>query len=168
MRDIVIRDFETERLLIKKTTIVDPFRIWNIVKDDKNTNYKRLKDDNQKFTWNIFLKNGELIGQIKVLPNDEFIDNPEIKDIECIIIPKYQECGFGTEAASRVLEFMFNEVEIRKVIANPEVKNEDDWMVMEDLGFVRTGEKESSNMDENGNSYCYKCNKKLFLNRPIK
>ena len=40
---------------------------------------------------------------------------------------------------------------------------------MEKLGFERTGEKQSTYFDDENNilqSYCYVCNKELFLNRP--
>ena len=36
-------------------------------------------DDSQKFTWSIFLKTGEVIGQITVQPNPKYPSNSEIR-----------------------------------------------------------------------------------------
>ena len=35
MKNISIRDFETDRLLLKRPTIEEQFTLWNILKDEK-------------------------------------------------------------------------------------------------------------------------------------
>ena len=159
MKNISIRDFETDRLLIKKPTMEEQFALWNILRDENVNRYyfptpdrifvknnlskdndgdlkqarkifmeqlndwerqqpfyeKKIEaineeDNSQKYTWSIFLKTGEPIGQITVQPKDEYADNPEIRDVGWFINPKYQGNGYATEAASEVLRFMFEEV----------------------------------------------------------
>jgi len=125
-------------------------------------------DNNQKFTWTIFLKNGELIGQITVQPCDEYPNNPEIRDVGWFINPKYHGQGYGTEAALEVLSYMFEEVEIEKIITSAAIINEGSWKIMERLGFKRVGEKQSTYYDENDNilmSYCYVGDKEKFVAR---
>ena len=219
MKNISIRDFETDRLIIKRPTMEEQFALWNILKNENVNRYyfptpdrifiknnlskdrieglkqarkifmeqlndwERQKpfyeqkietinkeDNSQKYTWSIFLKNGEPIGQITVQPKDEYSNNPEIRDIGWFINPKYQGNGYATEAALEVLRFMFEEVEIEQIITSAAIVNPGSWRIMEKLGFKRTGEKISTYFDNEGNilkNYCYLCNKELFFNRPI-
>ena len=218
MRNISIRDFETDRLLIKKPTMEEQYALWNILRDENVNRYyfptpdrifvknnlrkddvgdlkkarkifmeqlndwerqqpfyeKKIEvineeDDSQKYTWSIFLKTGEPIGQITVQPNDEYSENPEIRDVGWFINPKYQGNGYATEAASEVLKFMFEEVGIDQIITSAAIVNQGSWRIMEKLGFEKTGEKQSTYFDDEDNilqNYCYVCNKELFLNRP--
>lgn len=125
-------------------------------------------ENSQKFTWSIFLKTGEVIGQITVQPNSEYPENPEIRDIGWFIKPIHQGKGYGTEAAKEVLDYMFNEVEIDKIITSAAIINEGSWKLMEKLGFERIGEKQSTYYDEEDNilmSYCYIGDKEKFLNK---
>lgn len=219
MKNISIKNFETERLLIKRPTIDEQFTLWNILRDEQVNRYyfptpdrifiknnlskdniKDLKlarsiflnqlndwerqqpfyekkiesinseDNSQKFTWSIFLKNDEPIGQITVQPSDDYIENPSIRDVGWYINPKYQGQGLATEAANKVLEFMFNEVEIEKIITSAAIENPGSWRIMEKLGFERTGVKKSTYYDDNDNilmCYCHSCDKKKFLDRKI-
>ena len=219
MKNISIRDFETDRLIIKRPTMEEQFALWNILKNENVNRYyfptpdrifiknnlskdriedlkqarkifmeqlndwERQKpfyeqkietinkeDNSQKYTWSIFLKNGEPIGQITVQPKDEYSNNPEIRDIGWFINPKYQGNGYATEAALEVLRFMFEEVEIEQIITSAAIVNPGSWRIMEKLGFKRTGEKISTYFDNEDNiikNYCYICNKELFFNRPI-
>ena len=218
MKNISIRNFETNRLLIKKPTMEEQYALWNILRDESVNRYyfptpdrifvkNNLSKDNvedlkkarkilmeqlndwerqqpfyekkieaineeeysQKYTWSIFLKTGEPIGQITVQPKDEYADNLEIRDVGWFINPKYQGNGYATEAASEVLKFMFEEVGIDQIITSAAIVNQGSWRIMEKLGFEKTGEKQSTYFDDEDNilrSYCYVCNKELFLNRP--
>lgn len=217
MKNISIRDFETERLIIKKPTMNEQFALWNILKDEKVNRYyfptpdrifnkNNLKKDNiedlkqarmifmnqlndwnrqqpfyekkiasinsednsQKFTWSIFLKSGEPIGQITVQPSDEYPNKPEIRDVGWFINPKYHGQGLCTEAAQKVLEFMFKDVEIEKIITSAAIINPGSWRIMEKLGFEKIGEKQTTYFDDNDNilvNYCYTVDKEQFLNK---
>jgi len=216
MKNISIRNFETERLLIKKSTMEEQFALWNILRDEAVNRYyfptpdrifvknnlsqesvedlkqarlifmEQLNDwerqqpfyekkihaineeeNGQKFTWSIFLKTGEPIGQITVQPNGEYPDSPEMRDVGWFIAPKHQGKGYATEAAREVMRFMFEEVEIDQIITSAAIINTGSWKLMEKLGFKRIGEKQSTYLDDEGNilqSYCYACNKESFLN----
>lgn len=216
MKNISIRNLETDRLLIKKSTMEEQFTLWNILKDENVNRYyfptpdrifkkynlskdniedlkkarkifmeqlndwhrqkpfyeNKIKtineeDNSQKYTWSIFLKTGEPIGQITVQPKDEYVDSPEIRDVGWFINPKYQGNGYATEAAREVLRFMFNEVEIAQIITSAAIINTSSWRIMEKLGFERIGEKQSTYFDDKDNilhNYCYICNKESFLN----
>lgn len=219
MKNIALKDLETERLLIKKPKMDEQITLWNILRKENVNKYyfptpdriflnNNLKKDNiedlkmareilmpqlndwerqkpfyekkiidiqmgensQKFTWSIFLKNGEPIGQITVQPKDEYPENPEIRDVGWFINPKYQGQGYGTEAAREVLKYMFEEVEIEKIVTSAAIINEGSWKIMEKLGFERGGEKLSTYFDENGNilkCYCYSIDREKFINKDL-
>ena len=136
------------------------FNDWEIQKQffEKKMSGIESEDNSQKYTWSIFLKNGEVIGQITVQPKSDYPDNPEIRNIGWFINPKYQGMGYCTEAAREVLRFMFEEVEIEKILCSAAIINVGSWRVMEKLGFERVGTGETTYFDEDGNvlkSYKY-------------
>ena len=125
-------------------------------------------DNNQKFTWSIYLKDGNIIGQMTVQPSSNFPDNPEVRDVGWFIDPIYQCNGYATEAAIAILKYMFNEVEISDIYTSAAIINSKSWGIMEKLGFERTGEKISTYFDDDGNilkNYCYHGNKQLIFNK---
>lgn len=84
MKNISIRDFETDRLLIKKTTMKEQFALWNILRDEivnryyfpfiTEEIYQELYHDNKsihlteikplQFDFENEIKNGDLIIEI--------------------------------------------------------------------------------------------------------
>ena len=125
------------------------------------------EEPNQKYTWSIFLRTNEPIGQITVQPQEKYPNNPEVRNVVWFIDPKYQGNGYATEAAFAVLNFMFNSVEIEKVETSAAIINQGSWKIMEKLGFERVGEYQSTYFDEDDNilmSYCYVGNKENFNN----
>lgn len=126
----------------------------------------KMQDDSQKYTWSIFLKNTDtVIGQITCQPKDNEPEN--VRDVGWFIDPNYQRQGYATEAANRVLDFMFNEVEITDIKTSAAEINPGSWKIMEKLGFRFIGKKKSTYFKDNEIliSKEYHCNKDLFLNR---
>ena len=216
MKNIHIRDLESNRLIMKKPTIEEQYKLWDILRDEKVNRYyfptpdrifnkyklskdnindlkearkiflKQLNDwerqkpfyeqkiidinnetNSQKYTWSLFLQNGEPIGQMTVQPTNEYPDNPEIRDVGWYIDPKYQRQGYCSEAAQEILRFMFEEVEIDRIITSAADINEGSWKLMEKFGFEYTGDKKSTYFDDNDNILmlkCYNCDREMFLN----
>ena len=110
-----------------------------------------------------------VIGQITCQPKDNEPEN--IRDVGWYIAPAYQGKGYATEAATAVLDFMFNTVEITEIRTGAAEINLGSWKLMERLGFEYTGTKQSSYFknDEILTSKEYYCNRELFMNRkPLK
>ena len=100
-----------------------------------------------------------MLFQVTCQPKD---DEPEdIRDVGWFIDPDYQGQGYATEAANEVLNFMFNEVEITKIITSAAEINPGSWKIMEKLGFKYLGKKQSTYFrnDEILLSKNYYCNK---------
>jgi len=152
---------ETERLIIKPQTIEEQKRLWEILMIPEINKYfltvppkfgEKLKDwkiqkeyyekdmeyafDNNTFRWSIFLKDtGVCIGRISCQDGDS--GDPNVRDIGWLIDPDYQRQGYAFEAASAVLDFMFNECEIDKIVTSAAIVNSASWKLMEKLGFEK-------------------------------
>lgn len=215
MKQIKIREMETERLILKIPTMSEQKQLWNIVKTEEVNKYyfptpdrifnkynlskdriddliearnifleqlndwerqqpfyeKKIVDINngensQMFTWSIFLKDGTIIGQMTVQPSELYPNNPEIRDVGWFIDPNYHKKGYATEAAKAILDFMFSEVEIEKILTSAAIINPGSWRIMEKLGFTYSGNKSSTYLDENNNRVdccCYSITKKEYI-----
>ena len=150
-----------------RNVFLESLNNWDKQKVFYQKKIDNLDNNSNMFTWSIFL--GDIvIGQITVQPCDQYSNNPEIRDIGWFIDPKYQGNGYGYEAAFEVLKYMFNEIEIEKIITCAAQINCASWKLMEKLGFIRTGEKDSPYLDENGNyllAFCYEIDKDKFENK---
>jgi len=125
---------------------------WNV---EKELQYKKLKRalDDDVFQWSIVLKDSnECIGQICVQEKDK---DKSIRDIGWFINPTYQRKGYAYEAALKVLDYMFNEVEIEKIDTGAAVCNPASWKLMEKLGFVRGSEQFQVHYTFGGDVLCY-------------
>ncbi len=123
-------------------------------------------ENSQMFTWSIFLKDGTIIGQMTVQPSEQYPNNPEIRDVGWFIDLNYHKKGYATEAAKAILDFMFNEVEIEKILTSAAIINSGSWRIMEKLGFTYFGNKPSTYLDENNNRVdccCYSITKKEYI-----
>ena len=117
------------------------------------------QENNQKFTWSIFLKDtNTVIGQITCQPKDE--DPDDIRDVGWYIDPNYQHNGYATEAATAMLNFMFNEVEISEIKTSAAEINPASWKLMEKLGFNYIGNKISTYYKDNEILICKEYNLK--------
>ena len=88
------------------------------------------------FCWSIILKEtNECIGQITVQEKEGYPS--DIRDIGWFINPKYQRKGYASEAAQKVIDYMFQEVGIKKILTGAAIANPASWRLMEKLGFKR-------------------------------
>ncbi len=88
------------------------------------------------FCWTIIRKdNNEVIGQITV--QEGSTEDKSIRDIGWFISKINQRKGYAYEAASKVLDYMFNEVKLNKIETSVAMINHASWGLMEKLGFKR-------------------------------
>ena len=187
---------ETERLILKPQTMKEQKRLWEILMiPSVNDVYlttpskfrEKLKDwsiqekfyekkiehanDGDVFEWSIFLKeNKECIGKIDYHERnkeDNSIEDKSIRGVGWYIDPVYQGNGYGTEAAKATLDYMFNEVEINKIITGAAISNIPSWKIMEKIGFKREKETELvyyTYKDEPVEDYKYTITKEEYFN----
>lgn len=165
MNYIGSKTIETERLILRKTEESDLKILWLILCDKEVSKYyltskinydwhKELPwqlaklshaNDNDVFQWSIIKKDtSQCIGQISVQERrteDSSITSKDIRGIGWFITPKEQKKGYAYEAATAILKYMFEEVEISAIQTGAAVENVNSWHLMEKLGFIRRTEK---------------------------
>ncbi len=144
---------------------------WEMQKKFYEYKINNLDDDANKYTWSIFLKNGEVIGQMTVQPAKEKV-NPTgdkgIRDVGWYINPKYQGQGLAYEAAKAIISYMFKKVKIKAIKTSAAQINPASWKLMEKLGMIRIGEEMSSYLDNNGNEipgYRYELTRERYVEK---
>ena len=160
------KTIETDRLILKPQTMQEQKRLWEILMiPEVNRVYlttpakfrDKLKDwskqepfyeekishanDNDVFEWSIFLKDtNECIGKIdyhEYSKEDNEINDLSIRGVGWYIDPIHQGKGYGTEAAKHTLKYMFEEVQITKIITGAAIDNPASWKIMDKLGYIK-------------------------------
>ena len=120
---------------------------WTWNNQSKFYESKVNKSDNiDVFGWSIFLKKEftesnkeEVIGQVTTQENGNDIT---IRDVGWYIDPKYQRKGYAKEAAKAMIDYMFQEVEIEKIISGAVKDNIASCKIFDKLGFTNIGEEQ--------------------------
>lgn len=185
---------ETERLILKPQTMQEQKRLWEILMiTEVNKVYlttpakfrDKLKDwskqepfyeekishanDNDVFEWSIFLKDtNECIGKIdyhEYSKEDNEINDLSIRGVGWYIDPIHQGKGYGTEAAKHTLKYMFEEVQITKIITGAAIDNPASWKIMDRLGYKKLPQTKLvtyTYLDEPVEIYTYEITKEQY------
>lgn len=190
MNYIGSKTLETERLVLKKSGVEEQKRLWEILCIPEVHRYyltckfgfdwegqrpyfeKKAENsgDPSIFQWSIFIKdNNKCIGQISVQSGhseDPLVTDDAIRGIGWFIDPEEQGKGYATEAATKVLDYMFNEVEIDEIRTGAAVVNPASYRLMEKIGFRRRGDKlhktKYTFVEEKVDSYSYGLTKEEY------
>lgn len=185
---------ETERLILKPQTMQEQKRLWEILMiPEVNKVYlttpakfrDKLKDwskqepfyeekishanDKDVFEWSIFLKDtNECIGKIdyhEYSKEDNEINDLSIRGVGWYIDPIHQGKGYGTEAAKHTLKYMFEEVQITKIITGAAIDNPASWKIMDRLGYTKLPQTKLvtyTYLDEPVEIYTYEITKEQY------
>jgi ribosomal-protein-alanine N-acetyltransferase len=103
---------------------------------------KNIASNKAGILWGIFRKgDGAFLGQINyvVRPDNNFIGTTHRAEIGYDLTPHYWGHGYISEAISRVIEFIFNSIEINRIEAIVHTENSRSLNVLTRLGFHREG-----------------------------
>jgi RimJ/RimL family protein N-acetyltransferase len=185
---------ETERLILKPQTMQEQKRLWEILMipevnkvylttpakfRDKLKDWSKQKpfyeekishaNDNEVFEWSIFLKEtNECIGKIdyhEYSKEDNEINDLSIRGVGWYIDPIHQGKGYGTEAAKHTLKYMFEEVQITKIITGAAIDNPASWKIMDRLGYKKLPQTKLvtyTYLDEPVEIYTYEITKEQY------
>ena len=124
--------------------------------------------NNDVFQWSIIKReDNNCIGQISVQEKE---NSPiDVRDIGWFITPKEQRKGYAFEAASNVINYMFNEVNIKAIETLSAVCNPASFYLMEKLGFKKRGsgthKQKYTFVEELVDCYSYGITKEEYLNK---
>jgi len=95
--------------------------------------YVGLKEDQPGLLLAMVEKgSGRVIGQL----NSAMTDRPnQTADIGYITNPAYRGQGFANEALAALIDFLFTEEKVHRIVADIDVRNSDSIRVVERLGF---------------------------------
>lgn len=192
MEDLGSKFLSTQRLDLKPQTMHEQKRLWEILMlpevnrfyltvsaprenlmnwDIQKEFYKKTKEhsnDPDVYKWSIFLKETDIcIGQIDSHTLHTNISDPSIRGIGWYIDPHYQHKGYGTEAATAMIEYLFEKVKINSIQTKAAICNIASWKIMEHLGFQRLPETcwiSYTFMDESVECYKYILTKEMYFN----
>jgi RimJ/RimL family protein N-acetyltransferase len=159
------KSFETERLIIRPTSVSDSEFIFELLNTPKFL--KHIGDRNIKTVENAkdYIK-GKMIPQLKRLGYSNYtlirkIDNQKIGtcglydreglkgiDIGFAFLPEYEKKGFAFESSNRLKEAAFNEFDIKIISAITIKDNVSSQKLLEKLGLKLTGTTKLPNDNE--------------------
>ena len=89
---------------------------------------------------------GEVVGDLYLAVRDgwgqrDVVDRPRPDEAEIgwALSPSHQGCGYATEAVQGLLRVCFEDLGLRRVVANAFLANEPSWRLMERVGMRREG-----------------------------
>lgn len=153
---------ETERLILRNYKPDDFRDVYSYFSNDEVAEYEDFepmtedevselidgwKDKDSRMV-------AELKGQDKVIGSvGYFVDEDEDYSIDFDFNPAYGKQGYATEAATELLNYLFNTLNVSKVFGDCDVRNENSWKLLERLGFKRVSQidNESYKDDADGN-----------------
>ena len=157
MNHIGTKRYETERLILRPFVESDAQSVFeNWASDDEVTKYLTWPTHSSvevsrwyvnyciqeysktsSYQWGIELKSThELIGNISVVSS---IDELECMELGWVIGRKYWGKGYTPEAATKVLDILFDEVGANCVYAGHDVNNQNSGRVMQKIGMKYEG-----------------------------
>ncbi|NMA07272.1 MAG: GNAT family N-acetyltransferase [Ruminococcaceae bacterium] len=136
---------ETERLILRNFRRNDSTDLYEYLSDRENVKFEpydilslrdckneaRLREKNFSYIACELKESGKMIGNLyfnQTMPYEYLT-----WELGYIFNPKYHKRGFATEASAKVLEYGFDVLGVRRVIANCDVKNLPSAGVMERL-----------------------------------
>ncbi len=184
MKDLGTINIETDRLLLRRFTILDVDQMYNNYASNPNvTRYLSWPAHQSKditkmiitswvggyandyfYQWAIVLKEiNEVIGGISVVGYDDNLDSYEIG---YCIGENYWNKGITTEALNKVIEFLFKEVKVNNISAYHDTRNPNSGKVMKKCGmkYLYTIEKKcKTSLGDDCDAAYYKISKDEYF-----
>ena len=139
-------NLETERLTLRNYTPGDLEDVYAYFSNDKVAEYEDFypmskeevrelidewKDKDSRMV--VVLKNqNKVMGSIGY-----FIDDDGDYSIDFDFNPIYGKQGYAAEAGKKLLDYLFNTLNVKKVFGDCDIRNENSWKLLERLGFHR-------------------------------
>jgi RimJ/RimL family protein N-acetyltransferase len=123
-----------EYLSCKEIYIYEP---GDIIDEDKAKEVCKRRAANTDVYAIVLKENNKLIGHISFNQTEPLFANTW--EVGFIFNPKYQNCGFCTEALKEIIERAFVEDKVHRIIGHCNPENAASWKVMEKAGMEREG-----------------------------
>lgn len=156
---------ETERLILRNYRVEDIADVYEYFSDERVARYEdfdpmTMEEVTDEVTeWStmdnrlvaVLKETGKVIGSVGYWYDEE--DEDDDYSIDYDFNPAYGKKGYATEAATKLLEYLFTVKKIPKIFGDCDIRNEASFKTMERLGFTRVKQIDHASYknDANGN-----------------
>lgn len=153
---------ETERLILRNYQWDDIDEVYDYFSKEEVARYEDFyamtKEEVEELVTEWSVMDNRLVAVLKdthkvIGSVGYWIDKGEKYSIDYDFNPKFGNYGYATEAASRLIQYLFDDLKIPKIFADCDIRNVNSYRLMERLGFERIKQldNESYKNDEEGN-----------------
>ena len=142
-----MKELVTERLLIRNFRETDSEDLYEYLSDEEVVEFEPYKVFNKIEAYNeakrrsedenflaVSLKSGKLIGNLYFAKGDF-----ETWEVGYVFNKNYWGNGYATESLKALINYAFEELEVRRIIAMCDPKNPNSWHLLERVGMRREG-----------------------------
>jgi len=134
-------DYELFYKLFTNKDVMKYSRLSHLISEEENRkNFdrrRRLQEKGFLFVWKIVLKETEAeIGRINI---GSIYRISNRLDMGYVMFPEYWRKGIMTEATTKLISYLFNEIELHKITATTNNNNIASKTLLHKLGFVQEG-----------------------------
>lgn len=153
---------ETERLRLRPVEIADAEDMYEYASSEKNTYFVFPRhttiDDTRHSIANYFMANPLGKFGIELKENKKFIGTIDVRvdmkklkaEIGYVLNQNYSKHGYATEAASALVKFVFETLELEKITATCDARNTASEALMKRLGMTKEGHSRNHEIWKNG------------------
>lgn len=153
---------ETERLILRNYKLDDIEGVYDYFSNDEVARYEDFnpmtKEEVKDLVIEWSLMDNRLVAVLKDTQRvigsiGYWIDENSKYSIDYDFNPKFSNKGYATEAATKLLQYMFDELKISNIFADCDIENVNSYRLLERLGFYRIKrlDNKSYKKDHEGN-----------------
>ena len=153
--------FETERLIIRNYQLEDIKEVYDYFSNQDVARYEDFYPMSLDEVTEMVTEWSEMDHRLVAVRKEDnrvigsvgyWVDEDGDYSIDFDFNPKFGKQGYATEAATKLLEYLFEELKIPKIYGDCDIRNENSWRLLERLGFERIEQldNESYKEDEEG------------------
>ena len=142
-----MKDLPTERLLIRKFKETDGEDLYEYLSNEEVVKFEPYKVFNKEESYNEAKRRSEDYRFLAVcLESGKLIENLyfekgnfDIWEVGYVFNKTYWGNGYATESLKALINYGFEEMEVRRIIANCDPNNSNSWRLLERVGMRREG-----------------------------
>jgi RimJ/RimL family protein N-acetyltransferase len=161
MEDKMIK-LETERLILRNYQLDDIEEVYDYFSNEEVARYEDFDPMTKEEVTELVTDWAGMDNRLVVVRKDivkvigsvgYWIDEDDDYSIDYDFNPKYGKQGYAKEAATKLLQYLFDELKIPRIYGDCDIRNTNSYHLLEHLGFERIEQRdgESYKDDREGN-----------------
>lgn len=153
---------ETERLILRNYHLEDIDEVFQYFSNEEVARYEDFDPMTKEEVTEEVTEWADMDNRLVAVRKDNhkvigsvgyWIDEDGDYSIDYDFNPAYGKQGYATEAAEKLLQYLFKEVKIPRIYGDCDIRNTNSWHLLERLGFQRMKQLDNASYkdDKNGN-----------------